>query len=912
MTFPASKKDLRGQRSTPNLRIATGAPPPPPVKSPRLLLERDPFGGGNGGSAPSASGGEIHGLGIHTDGRGFGNGFNRGKSGGGGFSKLLSFPWGRDKSKSTYAASLRSPPLPSPTDSMNEFFQPLPSPTPSSSTGFLHNFPRPPNSIPRNDSGGSAHSNRPLPPPPSSPGIEPAPRVTKTPPRQHPSIAMMTPPSSTNSTADRPRLKTAQSFATVSSGSFASTSLFFTTDEGESDGATSQSGATSSSSPPVQRMWRTKPSYTTEPVPPLPSGATDGSLASLQKLDSPLRDDIGRAFMLQSDDDSEAGNSGSPLRSVNSGPARDYPRRNSTPITGSSSSVALAMLLADDDGYPSTPPRAGSSKYRHHRLSASDSPSPTSPPFDPRRTAASSVPTSSSVGSVPSASHKSGKRRSVEVRPEAVEDSEDADDEVSPPRVMARRTQDGSASGRRVSAVYAKGSSGVLVGSGSDLLLASGGVSYDPQTRIPSIRFDGISMDAVFAEVERKMGGANQSAGSNESGGVSKKRRTRVLSMYRPFDSTSSGSTLASTSASQSSLASSASSSSSLRAMLSTPSTSVDSFVESSPSPPPPEPVQRPLPRRISSRRPSPLDVAAANALPVWGELNTPRSVPAIQSPGLVPLPMSPASPTLSSTPSPGTLGDAFIPYPSPALSSTSTLRGSPSPSRSPIPEVFVRPPTPPPVHFASRDPAPPLRRNSESRPPIAVPATSEGTSIKLVSEGRKIKVSSRVSAGPRQMARRGTTMMITPATTSTVNLPTPPLASAASNYATPPVSPPLPAVFVRTPSESSFGSTEDDASDVEDALNSMLLRLAQPHTPPSSPLSHQPHAPIPVQPSIKSESVASEELSQEGNDSGSSDDASLATDSDMDGYDSMDFGEIGVVMMGERVSCGYQIGVAV
>ncbi|KAM0754502.1 hypothetical protein T439DRAFT_345430 [Meredithblackwellia eburnea MCA 4105] len=901
MTFPMSKRDLRGQRSTPNLRIATGAPPPP-VKSPRLL-ERVPSFGGNGGSAQSASGGEMHGLGIHTDGRGTGNGISRGKVGGGGFSKLLSFPWGRDKSKSTYTTSLRSPPLPSPTDSMNEFFQPLPSPTPSSSTGFLHNFSRPPNSIPRNDSGASAHSNRPVPAPPSSPEIEPAPRVTKTPPRQHPTIATMTPSSSTNSTADRPRLKTAQSFATVSSGSLASTSHFFTTDEGEPDGNMSQKGATSSSSPPVQRMWGTKPSYTTEPVPPLPSGATDGSLTSLRRPESPLQDDIGRAFMLQSDNDSKAGNLGSPLRSVNSGPARNYPRRNSTPISGSSSSVALAMLLADDDGCPSTPPR-----YRHHRLSASDTPSPTSPSFDPR---------------------------------------------------------------------------------------------------IPSIRFDGISMDAVFAEVERKMGDTNQSARSNDSGVVSKKRRTRVFSMYRPFDSASSGSTLASTSQSQSqsSLTSSASSSCSLHATLSTPSTSVDSFVEkSSPSPPPPEPVRRPLPRRISSRRPSPLDVAAANAcLPVWSELNTPRSVPAVQSPGLVPLPMSPASPILScSTPSPGTLGDAFIPYPSPALSSTSTLRGSPSPSPSssspPIPEVFVRPPTPPPVHFASRDPAPLLRRNSESRPPITVPATSEGTSIKLVSEGRKIKVSSRVSAGPRQMARRGTTMMITPgATTSTmVRLPTPPpppLALAASKYVTPPVSPPLSAGFGGPRSERSsvcsfVSTTDDEASDVEDALNSMLLRLAQPHTPPSSPLSNEqrPAAPIPIQtckeerredcsdissrpttcstfppmpdeirvtpatPSHSAKSSISSSasaagsfasleqqedpalrtmilhrrmeqvihccrdsvVSQESNDSSSSDDASLATDSDVDGYDSVDFGEIGVVMMGERVSCGYQIGVAV
>ena len=180
----------------------------------------------------------------------------------------------------------------------------------------------------------------------------------------------------------------------------------------------------------------------------------------------------------------------SPLRKemstvVEEAPESPSHKRTSTPGPGG---VGMSMMLLAG---PATPPRL------IHRLSASSKPSPTSPPFDPLFERAVAE----------------GRTRTFPPSPQSPEESGDADDEVSPPR--ARRGM------RRASL----GSPQKLLGESSTELAYADGF----RMRIPSIRFEGISMDAVFAEVEKKMGDDREKKAN--------RRRTRVLSTYRPFGS---------------------------------------------------------------------------------------------------------------------------------------------------------------------------------------------------------------------------------------------------------------------------------------------------------------------------------------------------------------------------------------
>ncbi|KAL8283636.1 hypothetical protein RQP46_005431 [Phenoliferia psychrophenolica] len=634
-------------------------------------------------------------------------------AGPGGFAKLLSFPWhrGGDKaSKPTSPTIQHTPAFASPAD----IYAPLPSPPLTS-------------------------VSRPFPGPPAGPRTRP---FVPTPPSQrivqHASAAVLP-----------PKLSGATSVSTMStSSSFASTALF--TDDWESeDGGSTQDSSIASSPEGSQprRMWKVRDD-SPQSVVPTPS---------------------------------------SPLRSISSvveeAPETPHRKRNSAVA----SAAIISRMLAD----PATPPRLV------HRLSASSKPSPTSPPFDPLFEQAVAE----------------GRTRTFPPSPRSPEESGDADDEVSPPR--ARRGM------RRASL----GSRQELMGQSLNELVYSDGLhGMHSRPRIPSIRFEGISMDAVFAEVEKKMGDEKEKKAS--------RRRTRVLSTYRPFGSDASlGSTATSPglSTSQNSLSTLSSSTESwtdsqlsLESQLAeqeAPHPTIDRSQSTTPTPrsyPTLVSHARPLPRRSSSR-PAPLNVAAANAIAT----SAPRSSPVLsprtptpRSPALSPRsPLSPATANFS----PGSLGDAFSPYPSPALSSTSTFRGPPSP----IPELWVRPPTPERALPSPRLPGP-MGPYSISNP---------GTKVVVVQEKRQIKMSSRAST----IAKRRPTLTFETAPPASPSLPA---------YATPPAIPsfgnlgPTPAPLETRRNSIGGSSGEEDPSDVEEALNSMLLRLAQPHTPPTSPFS--------------------------------------------------------------------------
>ncbi|GAA5952225.1 hypothetical protein JCM21900_000459 [Sporobolomyces salmonicolor] len=503
----------------------------------------------------------------------------------------------------------------------------------------------------------------------------------------------------------------------------------------------------------------------------------------------------------------------------------DGGRRNSTPVPR-----MVAAMLAD----PETPPRP-------KRFSTSSKPSPTSPPFDPiyEKAAARIRRAEEEVNAALASSPES---------------SGDADDEVSPPRgkgrmVMRRdRSQD-------------------------DLLMGS---SLSSRTRIPSIRFEGLSMDAVFAEVEKKINGEANIAEDSSTTELDKKakRRSRVLSMYKPLtygeDFTKEDGEPLPPSPSPST---STTTMDSLRSQSVTPTSAIGPLDVARP---------RPYPRRTSSR-PTPLNVAAANSMliagpasaPVFGTSSSSSSISSstpsgafspipnrappmqIASPPLAgsfspkfgngplspKLGSDPLSPTLPSSPG---LAEAF--NPSPALSTTSTFRPFD------IPEVCVFPPSP---EQREREAAmvvvreAPIRRRSEPSQPII----SGPTKVTMVQEKKVVRVSTRapskrserqrmytppsalVSSVPHlpQLELRPSSSIETPPASPTFDSPTiPPLATFnAVPYAVPSVArtdfhPALSNLSVEQP-------VEDDSSDCEESLHNMLMRLNRPHTPPTS-----------------------------------------------------------------------------
>ncbi|GAA5862794.1 hypothetical protein JCM5353_008942, partial [Sporobolomyces roseus] len=253
-------------------------------------------------------------------------------------------------------------------------------------------------------------------------------------------------------------------------------------------------------------------------------------------------------------------------------------RRNSTPVPR-----MVAAMLAD----PETPPRP-------KRFSTSSKPSPSSPPFDPLYEQAAARQRKESER------HQEGQASNTSPGSPG-----DADDEVSPPKQRGRyirrdRSED-------------------------DLLTST---ALSSKTRIPSIRFEGLSMDAVFAEVEKKINSQGKGGLSSEGSSSSQldkrsKRRSHVLSLYKPLDFNFDEEPALPPSPSPSS---STTTMESLRSGSVTPTTAT-SFDLGRP---------RPIPRRTSSR-PTPLNVFAANAVS-----NGPASAPVFGTSA----PVSPTTPT--------------------------------------------------------------------------------------------------------------------------------------------------------------------------------------------------------------------------------------------------------------------------
>ncbi|GAA5939684.1 uncharacterized protein JCM15063_005255 [Sporobolomyces koalae] len=487
-------------------------------------------------------------------------------------------------------------------------------------------------------------------------------------------------------------------------------------------------------------------------------------------------------------------------------------RRNSTPIPR-----LVAAMLAD----PETPPRP-------KRFSTSSKPSPTSPPFDPAYEQAA-------------ARQRKESERQEACAPASPGDAGDADDEVSPPRPRGRyirrdRSED-------------------------DLLPAT---ALSNKTRIPSIRFEGLSMDAVFAEVEKKINAEKPYEGTMSTATDRKtKRRSHVLSLYKPLDFNFDAEPVLPPSPSPSD---STTTIESLRSGSVTPTNAESSLQR-----------PRPIPRRTSSR-PSPVNVLVANTItsgpasaPVFGSMIPPSpttpttSTPSVSSvtpetpTALTPLHSPPLAGSFSPTamsgtfsPSSPSLGEPFAPSPaiSPALSSTSTFRPCE------IPEVCVLPPSP-----EQRDRQTSVatrlvsgRRSSEPAPPSVT--LCGPTKVTVIHEKKVVRVSTRAPSKRKERQR-----VFTPPTSSAATFaqpshtrPPPLELGPAPLIATPPLSPALdsptvptfssipynPPTVARTDFHPALSSlqvepvNEEDSSDCEETLNNMLMRLQRPHTPPS------------------------------------------------------------------------------
>ncbi|GAA6003014.1 uncharacterized protein JCM10292_000294 [Rhodotorula paludigena] len=486
-------------------------------------------------------------------------------------------------------------------------------------------------------------------------------------------------------------------------------------------------------------------------------------------------------------------------------------RRNSTPVPS-----AVAAMLAD----PETPPRP-------KRFSTS-SIKPSSPcsPLDLEREKAIRVERAEQTRASPGGSPGGGA---------------DADDEVSPRparRISMRRTKS------------------------QDLLLESPRAArrFSPSMRIPSIRFEGISMESVFAEVEekvnRELAGVRSAEKTSPRLAKQARRRTRVLSIAQP-----SSPTREQPDASAPLVV--------LEAPESEPwtptvpeapsqSPSLDSLGSGASSPrlPLDVPRPRPFPRRTSSR-PAPLNVEAANAEPAWAPRSAPLQAPAplwsppadatfaykpVEQPqlALISPPLagafSPTTATSSSlspqlAPSP-ILGEPFTSEPSPSLSTASTATFRPCD----IPELLVCPPSPPqqakqstatisrPLRRQSLQyvpqrpqPSPPLHRAStpvpapsRRAPPRPLTIINGQTKVTVLPEKKMVRVSTRAS-NKRASERPRTSMHATYSPIPQVQVTPPPPPSPflpsveeeveeeqVAESTTPPVSPPLPCFITK------------------------------------------------------------------------------------------------------------------
>ena len=473
--------------------------------------------------------------------------------------------------------------------------------------------------------------------------------------------------------------------------------------------------------------------------------------------------------------------------------------RNSTPIP---SSFSLANLAE-----PTTPPRF--KRFSTSTLKAS----PTSPPFDLQQERAKAA----------------RERRGESATDRTADDVEAADDEMSPPRLGRQEV------GRLQQQLRNRHSaSGFLFA--SDVPYAS--------SRIPSIRFEGISMDAVFAEVEKKMQSDEARKDVLASAADKKaRRRSRVLSQYKPLEygsfTTSPPAHQGSFSSAGSvpSLAASGSTSTSLSTMASLSSTdSIGSFDRSAtPTPTTTEASRpRPYPRRTSSRRPAPLDVVAANSLPSaeavspnatptnFASAVTPLSVSSGCIPPLVTVPATAAEPVAAADAAgPVTIPEFSFSPPSPALEGKQDWTGVP-----PSPTV-EHGPEPAPVMVAA---------GILSEEPLAfktVDAAPVVTKVTVIRPRPNIRISTRpaVKAPVRKRS-----------TPSSGSPPTPPFSSPTFASPSSRAGPGSPA----TPTNRAFSfppapvhahqramSSASDVSEADDAIDAMLATLNRPHTPP-------------------------------------------------------------------------------
>lgn len=481
--------------------------------------------------------------------------------------------------------------------------------------------------------------------------------------------------------------------------------------------------------------------------------------------------------------------------------------RNSTPVPTSREIPTLRIS-------PETPPRT-----KRHSTSSIATSTRTSPSFDIEYEKAARALRNSASFHSPPESPGDGDA-------EDEEEDEDADDEISTPRKFKVR--------KKFDRLY------------------SGDDDFHSRVRIPSIRFEGISMDAVFAQVERQMRG--EGATSKDVvvplGLGYSLPEVKELSIQREplaIDTTFTSTFTPRPNSFPSRIPSptdSRSSHSSFESTSSTHTTRATSHgMGQSNSLPIPVTSSRPSYSRRVSSRPSPLNVAAANAISSRNasprRYNSAPLVPLAHSNS--PLSTAPTSPVLqspalagafTSTPwnqitySPATysptsafLGETYTPSPTP--SSTSTFKYID------LPQLCVMPPSP--IATTNR--------------PCSTSSLSGTTKVVVLEKGRSVKkMSSRAPTFRKsslESSRKHSTtsedvdliaLTVSPTTSTTSTPPLSPADSSSppSNFSTPNLDSPTLSRFPPLPPTPTLAASTK-AEIKSDEILRMLLHLNSP-----------------------------------------------------------------------------------
>lgn len=447
--------------------------------------------------------------------------------------------------------------------------------------------------------------------------------------------------------------------------------------------------------------------------------------------------------------------------------------------------------------------------------------------------------------------------------------------------------------------------------------------------RIPSMLFEGFAMDTVFAEVEKKMKGSPttkrvlrlstmveegdddeverspmtaearpreraETSTVREQKGA--RRRTRVLSLYTPSSSMERDSVVLvqppASPTGATTLALSPSEMDLLRRPNQEAETLSPSSSTSSSQLTPIDATSRPWPRRTSSRRPTPLNVEAANALsmsayssctiksaPATYSTPSPTAMPSMtDEPDLfsptagemedeknaAPSPTSlyPPSPAMTATGTPTTPRPAIsITVPSRAqspklaspslperrLSSPSPVSAVPTP-RSPVPQVFVFPPS----LSKSADDSDDSEQGWQRPPSPACPAFSAPptttTTVKVLQPKRFIRVSTRAptkSSSSRTRSYCSSTPTPSPYRRSGSPIdcapPSPALSTASfSSARTAPAVTNSHRLSASSATPNRRWSSASAGSDCEATIQELLQQLQRPHTPPVEMMSRR------------------------------------------------------------------------